>query len=130
MRRACRLGNHDNFLCLGHGLHNLVYTDGIKKTDDVSAVMKKVRNIVKALRYKTGDFHKISEDEQSRFEEFSDDEDEDESDDDSDDEILTNDLLKIKSLKLDVVTRWYSLLFMLESLFSRGRASINEALRK
>lgn len=41
------------------------------------------RNIVKALRYKTGDFRKISEDPQSRFDE-SDEESEDETDEDDD----------------------------------------------
>jgi len=79
------LGKHENLLCQGHGFHNLVYTDGIKKTEAISDILKKVRNIVKALRYKTGDFHNISEDPQSRFDDLSDDEAEEESDEESDD---------------------------------------------
>lgn len=98
--------------------------------------MKKCRDIVKALRYKTGDFHKISEDPQSRFDE-SDDESDEESDDESDGESDEDDERpganqphKQKSLKLDVVTRWYSQLFMLESLVAMGRLFINTALEK
>lgn len=109
--------------------------DGIKKTDDVKELITKCRNIVKALRYKTGDFHKISEDPQSRFDESgdesSDEETDEESGDESDDELHgACQPHKQKSLRLDVVTRWYSQLFMLDSLKSMGRQFINSALEK
>lgn len=119
---------------MGHGLNNLVCVDGVKKTEDIKVLITKCRNIVKALRYKTGDFHKISEDPKSRFDE-SDNESEDsdeESDEDTDDEDVPGAFQphKQKSLRLDVVTRWYSQLFMLESLKSFGRSFINNALEK
>lgn len=107
-------------------MHNLVYTDGIKKTDDVARIITKVRNIVKVLRYKTSDFHLIAKELCSLLEESdecmddSDDESNDGSDcEDSFDEDQTVGSTNIKSLKLDVVTRWYSQFFMLESVITR-----------
>lgn len=140
VRKACRLGNYKNPLCMGHGMHNSVYTDGIKKTEDVKNIVTKVRNIVKALRYKTSDFNKISDEylevlnsmaEVGEFDDYFD-EDEDliESDDESADEYSQNPSNGLKSLKLDVVTRWYSTLKMMESLKLRGRTSINVVLQK
>lgn len=142
-RKACKLGNYDNLLCFGHGVHNSVYTDGSKKTPDVLEITTKARRIVKALRYKSSDFYKISDetvtflDEMTRISDsdpFIDDEDDDEYDDDGsesdDEEYLTDPSNYMKSLKLDVVTRWYSTLAMLESLKSRGRYAINIVLQK
>ena len=127
---------------MGHGLHNSVYTDGIKKTPDILHIVNKVRSIVKALRYKSSDFHKISSDDTltllnemtllSDSDPYIDDDDDGDvvSDDDSDDEYLVDSSSNLKSLKLDVVTRWYSTLSMLESLKSRTRHAINTVLEK
>lgn len=126
-------------------MHNSVYTDGIKKTEDVLHITTKARNIVKALRYKSSDFNKISKETLTLLEEMSlisdcdpyfdeDDENYMESDEDSvdesGDEYSTDQSKGLKSLKLDVVTRWYSILSMLESLKSRGRHAINIVLQK
>lgn len=123
-------------------MHNLVFTDGIKKTKDISDIIYRVRQVVKALRYKTNESESV-EQEMSDVSEmcpyFEDDSDEDESDEDENDDSsdeshdepnATNITGKLKSLKLDVVTRWYSQLFMLESVEVRGRQQINIALQK
>lgn len=120
-----------------------MYTDGIKKTPDILHIINKVRSIVKALRYKSSDFHKISSDDTITFlnkmtllsdsDPFIDDDDDDEdvvSGEDSDEENLASSSSNLKSLKLDVVTRWYSTLSMLESLKSRTRHAINTVLEK
>lgn len=116
-------------------MNNLVCVDGIKKTEDIKEIISKCRNIVKALRYKTGDFHKISEDPQSRFDENDvesdfDEESDDEVDEEYDETHGACQPQKQKSLRLDVVTRWYSQLFMLTSLKSMGRQFINSALER
>lgn len=118
-------------------MHNLVYTDGIKKTVDVANIIKKVRDIVKVLRYKTSDFHSIAKELYSLLDEMGEcmDDSDNESNDESDsqygfDEDQSVGSSNIKSLKLDVVTRWYSQFFMLESVQSRGRQSINAVLQK
>lgn len=97
---------------------------------------------MKALRYKTSDFNKVSDEylevlntmaEVGELDDyFDDDEDEDviESDDDSADEYSTNPSNGLKSLKFDVVTRWYSILKMMESVKLRGRIAINLVLQK
>lgn len=141
VRKACRLGKYPNILCLGHGMHNNVFTDGIKKTQGVLSIITKVRNIVKSLRYKSSDFPTSDNELRSLLQdmtnasEFSpefDFESEDESDEESSDEDdeEPEEAIKLKSLKLDVVTRWYSQLFMLESVRLRGRNSINSVLQK
>lgn len=122
-------------------MHNSVFTDGIKKTADVSCIVKKARDIVKAVRFKTKDFTNISQETVALLEElelidekdpyFEDDDDDDnESDEEADEEYLADSLNNVKSLKLDVVTRWYSTLSMMESLKSRGRIEINIVLQK
>lgn len=61
-RLACELGNFENLLCVGHGLHNLITKDGFKKTSTIFNLVTKVKNIVKALRYRTSLFEKLSKD--------------------------------------------------------------------
>lgn len=52
--------------------------------------------------------------------------------DDEDEDLTTcgSDITNLRSLKLDVVTRWYSILSMMGSLKSRGLNSINLILQK
>lgn len=140
VRKACALGNFENFLCLGHGLHNSVYTDGIKKTPDILDIVGKVRRIVKALRYKSSDFTKMNQETHDLINEmqdigdsdpyFDDDDDESIAFEESDEECSSEQSNGLKSLKLDVVTRWYSILSMFESVKSRGRQAINLVLLK
>ncbi|KAJ6635062.1 putative AC transposase, partial [Pseudolycoriella hygida] len=64
-RLACKLGNFENLLCVGHGLHNLITKDGFKKTPTIFNLVTKVKNIVKALRYRTSLFEKLSKDQEA-----------------------------------------------------------------
>lgn len=120
-------------------MHNSVFTDGIKKTSDVSDIVKKSRNIVKAVRFKSNDFNKISKETVALLEDltlideidpFFDEDNDIESDEEENDEFSTDESNNMKTLKLDVVTRWYSTLSMMESLKSRGRHDINIVLQK
>lgn len=119
-------------------MHNFLYTDGIKKTEDIAQIIYKVRQVVKALRYKTcntlSESSSVEQDMSDVSESnpyFDNERDDDESDEESDDdEQATNILSNEKSLKLDVVTRWYSQLFMLNSVNVRGRQEINVTLQK
>lgn len=153
MKKTCNLGSYEHLLCIGHGLHNLVAVDGIKRTETIKVIVKKVREIVKALRYRTDEFDKLSKDQTAVAEEMSDlselffrDDDEDDEDyyDDEDmDESFeefglrdnvnnstTPGLHRTKTLKLDVKTRWHSVLIMIRSVLAQNRNVVNLMLHK
>ncbi|XP_063538116.1 uncharacterized protein LOC134747422 [Cydia strobilella] len=67
VKRAIALGNLDGHLCLGHGLHNLVIVDGIKRVPEVDAVVTKCKKIVKSIRYRLPDLEIEVETEQRKF---------------------------------------------------------------
>ncbi|KAJ6636119.1 putative AC transposase, partial [Pseudolycoriella hygida] len=128
-RLACKLGNFENLLCVGHGLHNLITKDGFKKTPTIFNLVTKVKNIVKALRYRTSLFEKLSKDQEALAKEmtrlseellvFVEEEEVDESSSSE----------SSKTLKLDVKTRWHSQLIMIESFICQNRNVINVMLQ-
>ncbi|KAJ6647691.1 putative AC transposase, partial [Pseudolycoriella hygida] len=128
-RLACKLGNFKNLLCVGHGLHNLITKDGFKKTPTIFNLVTKVKNIVKALRYRTSLFEKLSKDQEALAKEmtrlseellvFVEEEEVDESSSSE----------SSKTLKLDVKTRWHSQLIMIESFICQNRNVINVMLQ-
>ncbi|XP_065323629.1 uncharacterized protein LOC135930770 [Gordionus sp. m RMFG-2023] len=63
VKRSVRLGDYEHHLCLGHGLHNLVTVDGIKKVARIDNLFKKIREIISALRYRVADLECEIEDE-------------------------------------------------------------------
>ncbi|KAJ6648124.1 putative AC transposase, partial [Pseudolycoriella hygida] len=129
-RLACKLGNFENLLCVGHGLHNLITKDGFKKTPTIFNLVTKVKNIVKALRYRTSLFEKLSKDQEALAKEmtrlseellvFVEEEEVDESSSSE----------SSKTLKLDVKTRWHSQLIMIESFICQNRNVINVMLQR
>lgn len=136
MKKTCNLGAYEHLLCIGHGLHNLVAVDGFKRTKKISELIKKVRNIIKALRYRTDEFENLSKDQalvakemsdlsEMLFSEYDDEEEED--------EIPTEANWRSNSttsLKLDVKTRWHSMLIMLKSLHAQNKTVVNLMLQK
>lgn len=126
-------------LCLGHALHNLVTVDGFEKTVNISRLIKKVRDIVKALRYRVSEFEKLSSDQSALAKEISDIneqlrlfEDEDEEITMDDTEIQDKEIgarsTTTKSLKLDVKTRWNSQLIMFKSILAQNKNVVNVML--
>ncbi|KAJ6639646.1 putative AC transposase [Pseudolycoriella hygida] len=129
-RLACKLGNFENLLeFVGHGLHNLITKDGFKKTPTIFNLVTKVKNIVKALRYRTSLFEKLSKDQEALAKEmtrlseellvFVEEEEVDESSSSE----------SSKTLKLDVKTRWHSQVIMIESFICQNRNVINVMLQ-
>ncbi|KAJ6639130.1 putative AC transposase, partial [Pseudolycoriella hygida] len=107
-KATCNLGSYENISCVGHALHNLVNVDGFRQTESLNGLVKKVKNIVKALRYRTDEFEKLTKD-----------------------QVCENDKMKAgchTSLKMDVETRWYSVLIMMESLIAYNKNVINVML--
>lgn len=45
--------NLDHQYCLGHGIHNLVNTDGFEAVPEVKEVLKKIKKVVKKLRFRS-----------------------------------------------------------------------------
>lgn len=45
--------NLDHQYCLGHGIHNLVNTDGFEAVPEVKDVLKKIKKVVKKLRFRS-----------------------------------------------------------------------------
>lgn len=45
--------NLDHQHCLGHGLHNLVNTDGFEAVQEIKDVLKKIKKVVKKLRFRS-----------------------------------------------------------------------------
>lgn len=146
MNKTCDLGTYKQFKCIGHGLHNLVIKDGFAKTDVIHQLLKNVRAIVKALRYRACEFERLSKDEESLMLEMSElseefllfDDDENYDDEDEDDvyyEIgpgFDENLNKksYKTLKLDVKTRWHSAVPMIESILGSNRSVVKVMLQK
>ncbi|KAJ6648111.1 Transposable element Hobo transposase [Pseudolycoriella hygida] len=62
MKATCNLGSYENISRVGHALHNLVNVDGFRQTESLNGLVKKVKNIVKALRYRTDEFEKLTKD--------------------------------------------------------------------
>lgn len=138
MKKTCNLGSYENISCVGHALHNLVTVDGIKKTEPIKMLLKKVKEIVKALRYRTDEFEKLTKEQGALAAEISewseaflmydeagsinDDLESLASSGDSSDHRQT--------LKLDVKTRWHSILMMVQSLIGYNKNVINLMLHK
>ncbi|XP_065316492.1 uncharacterized protein LOC135925202 [Gordionus sp. m RMFG-2023] len=126
VKKSVRLGEYDHHLCLGHGLHNLVIVDGIKKVNKIENLIKKVREVIVALRFKTADFENINDIENvlNRYHihhrlGY---------DDDSENQKSYE--KKHKTLKLNVPTRWHSILIMLESVTGNNKNPINILLNR
>ncbi|XP_065318702.1 uncharacterized protein LOC135926698 [Gordionus sp. m RMFG-2023] len=142
VKKSVRLGEYDHHLCLGHGLHNLVTVDGIKKVNKIENLIKKVREVIVALRFKTADFENINDIENRKcFESISytsdildlDDNDlfyEDRLGYDDDSENQKSYEKKHKTLKLNVPTRWHSILIILESVTGNNKNPINILLNR
>ncbi|KAJ6647948.1 hypothetical protein Bhyg_03173, partial [Pseudolycoriella hygida] len=132
MTTKSALGTYKHYRCIGHALHNLVIKDGFQSSDGITDLLKKVRAVVKALRYRTSEFEKISTDEEELLiaiseisEEFlllEDDSDDDFDKDENDRfQIVEMDNSSYKTLKCDVKTRWHSTVPMLESVLGNNR---------
>ncbi|XP_065318822.1 uncharacterized protein LOC135926820 [Gordionus sp. m RMFG-2023] len=144
VKRSVRLGDYEHHLCLGHGLHNLVTVDGIKKVARIDNLLKKIREIISVPRYRVADLECEIEDEhrkclQSIYEtgHILDIDDSDPYlDDHFDNEagnrnvITPTNLYNTKTLKLNCPTRWHSILIMLESVRSVNKNPINNVLNK
>lgn len=140
MKHTCNLGSYQNISCVGHALHNLVAVDGFKKTEPIFDLLKKVKNIIKALRYRTDEFEKVSKDQGLLAEEISEwSETFAQYDDDEEREDLLESLNsttsdgnrnRYTSLKLDVKTRWHSVLIMVRSLLAHSKNIVNLMLHK
>lgn len=128
---ACDLGNFDNLLCLGHGLHNSITKDGFEKTPSILNLVTKVKNIVKALRYRTSRFEKLSKDQEALAQEMTElSEDLLLLDEDNDEDDGQSSKATAKTLKLDVKTRWHSQLTMIESFTCQNKNVINVMLQR
>lgn len=134
-KTTCGLGSYKHYICVGHGLHNLITKDGFKKSEAISELLRKLRQIVKALRYRVDEFERLSTDEEQFLSEMSklgEDFflfDEEDSEDDLTDEPDENNK-KSKSLKLDVKTRWNSTVPMIESILSSKKSVVKLMLQK
>lgn len=119
--------------CVGHALHNLVVKDGIAKCDNLSNLISKIRDIVKALRYRVSEFEHLSKNYIALAKELSD-FGESLEDSDYEDEVIATQSIETltvsKTLKLDVKTRWHSKLTMLESVAAQDRNVVNVLLAK
>lgn len=71
MRKTSEMGSYRRFKCIGHGLYNLVIVDGFKATSTIDPLLKKVRKIVKTLRYRACEFERLSKDEEFFLSEMS-----------------------------------------------------------
>lgn len=56
-----------SLLRLGHGLHNLVTVDGIKKTPQIQNLVLKCKKVVKALRYRLSEIEEEADKETPNF---------------------------------------------------------------
>ncbi|XP_063547165.1 uncharacterized protein LOC134754754 [Cydia strobilella] len=153
VKRAIALGNLDGHLCLGHGLHNLVIVDGIKRVPEVDVVVTKCKKIVKSIRYRLPDLEIEVETEQRKFLQEIDSVGEDIEFDENEpmvDEDLSSptredcsaettvsfnnefgEVNHVPTVKTSTPTRWHSVLAMLESLAHFcNRGPINEMLTK
>lgn len=137
MKATCNIGSYENISCVGHALHNLITVDGFQKTESLNGLIKKVKNIVKALRYRTDEFEKLTKDQVLLAAEISEWSEVllNDGDDDEAEELLealvSSDELESgrgTSLKMDVKTRWYSVLIMIESLVAHNKNVINVML--
>lgn len=139
MNKVAKISNIENHLCSGHGLHNLVIVDGVKQNTIINDLIGKMRKIIKVLKYKFSDLEKeidviqqkvlLSIDNASEYLEMGDNDplflDLDKfnlNDFDENKEFnlqfdkWSQNRLKVKTFKLDVPTRWHSILLMLESV--------------
>lgn len=147
VKRAVRLANTESHLCLGHGLHNLVTIDGIKKVPEIDTLVTKCKKIVKAVRYRLPDLEKDADSQVQYFRSLEnaartieDDENDPIFDEEEEQDSFTeNDeqhnrfgrLDHVPSIKSATPTRWHSVLEMLESMIHCcNRSPINEMLQK
>ena len=127
----------------GHGIHNLVSVDGIKKSRTLRAVVKKARNVCKTVRYRAPDLEreKMAEEESEWLQSVIDADMHQDVDDmdpipdgdgdalsdadahsDDDGEVDFDRAVRLPrfraptSVKLPVPTRWHTTLIMLESM--------------
>jgi len=53
MLKLSRLLDHDRTTCIAHSLHNLVMTDAMDKVPKIQALLRKCKEIVRALHFRT-----------------------------------------------------------------------------
>lgn len=132
-------------LCLGHGLHNLVTVDGIKKTPAVHKLVLKCKKVVKTLKYRLPEVEEEADKEQRRILAEIDNV-HDHLEDDENFPLIQHDASEsedsyypsrastsapVPSIKSDTPTRWHSTLSMLQSLSSKfNRKPVNTLLAK
>lgn len=51
--KACKLMNADRYGCVAHGVHNLIMVEGIRGCSQLSALLDKVKDIVKLFTFKS-----------------------------------------------------------------------------
>lgn len=145
---ALNLCDAENIFCVGHGLHNLITVDGFRENVEVSRFITKVKNIVRALRYRSSDLEKEADEVQQKIindidnsyelleNELNEDTDFDYANEDNIPLSVIqnmNDLNNVnamtdenrkghKTLKTSSATRWHSILMMLESIGSQRKA--------
>lgn len=61
VQKAIRLLDYEGVICLGHGFHNLVTADGLKRTPSARKVVKKTRCGCVKLRYKSPEIREEAE---------------------------------------------------------------------
>lgn len=66
IRQAILRGNMTHHLCLGHGLHNLI-VNGFCSVPEVTILIRKCKNIIKALRYRSGELEDDTVEVQQHF---------------------------------------------------------------
>lgn len=53
VKKAITMTRLNNHFCLGHALHNLVSVDGIEYVSEIELLVRRVKRIVRALRFKS-----------------------------------------------------------------------------
>ncbi|XP_011859528.1 PREDICTED: uncharacterized protein LOC105557016 [Vollenhovia emeryi] len=146
---ACKLLKMKHHKCLGHGVHNLITADGLKRTDRLEEIVKKAKKIVKTVRYRApeleAEFDKQQRQLLTDIMESADVLDMEDGDPltvledivlEGDDEEVpahagsaATACKKAPTLKTDVVTRWHALLRLCKSM-GPHRNSINIILAR
>lgn len=117
-------------------MHNLVIVDGFKRTKTINELLKKVRKIVKALRYRASEFERLSKDEEyflSEMSQLSEEfliSDDDEDEDEEDNCYNENSKKTYRTLKIDVKTRWHSTVPMIKSILVNNKGVVKFLLQK
>jgi hypothetical protein len=128
--------SYNAFHRTGHGIHNLISKDGIKKTTIISDLCKKARAVCRAVRYRNPDIERENKSAQQQawinrvidadtngecddMDPIPDDKDDDEADigAENNKNVVNSPVISAPtSVKLPVPTRWHTVLIMLESI--------------